>query len=312
MSSTTGVQNLLVNVFRPYYTYDTGSALFTPKIEMSNIDVYTGNSIAVTSLSFGDAFQNVYVGSNSGNIPTAPRNSSGNVALGYGAGQGISNTANSIFIGIANGAATLGASNVIAIGANTKVGAAALNSVLIGAGVDVSGGSSNIVVGAGTVAFGSNNILIGNTILAGASTNAFRIGSNYLYGDISNKWLGVGVPTATAADINLDVSGGAQITNGLSSSRGTIVPAGAGSTTTIATLKKGVILVSAQDTADTAHYQSIQVYCPDPTTGATVVAMTNAVQSGEVSILFSSSNVQISNATTSRNIAWSVTYFPLP
>ena len=313
MSSTTGVQNLLVNVFRPYYTYDTGSALFTPKIEMSNIDVYTGNSIAVTTLSFGDAFQNVYVGSNSGNIATAPRNSSGNVAVGYGAGQGISNTTNSIFIGIATGGAALGASNVVAIGANTKVGSSALNSVLIGAGVDVSGGSSNIVVGAGTSAFGSNNILIGNAILAGASTNAFRVGSSYLYGDLSNNWLGVGMPTASASDVKLDVSGVAQVTNGLSSSRGTITAAAIGSTNTIATLKKGVILVSAQDASTTAHYQTIQVYCPDPTSGATTTAMTNVVQSGEVSILFpSSSNIQISNATTSRNIAWSVTYFPLP
>jgi hypothetical protein len=311
MSSTTGVQNLLVNVFRPYYTYE--DSLFTPKIEMSNIDVYTGNSIAVTNLSFGDAFQNVYVGSNTGNIATAPRGSSGNVAVGYSAASGISNTTNSIFIGIANGGATVGASNLISIGANNKVGTSSSNSVLIGATLDVSGGSSNIVVGAGTSMSGSNNILIGNAITAGAVNSTFRIGSNYLYGDISNKWLGVGVPTASASDIRMDVSGGAQITGGLSSLRGTIVGAGSGSTTTIATLKKGVILVSAQDTASTAHYQTIQVWCPDPASGATTTAMTNVVQAGEVSILFpSSSNIQISNATTSRSIAWSVTYFPLP
>ena len=310
MSSTTGVQNLLVNVFRPYYTYE--DSLFTPKIEMSNIDVYTGNSIAVTTLSFGDAFQNVYVGSNSGNIATAPRNSSGNVAVGYGAGSGISNTTNSIFIGIATGGATVGAGNVVAIGANTKVGTPSSNSVFIGAGLDVSG-SSNVVVGAGSAASGTNNILIGNAILAGASSNAFRVGSSYLYGDLSNKWLGVGMPTASASDVKLDVSGGAQITGGLSSLRGTIASAGIGSTTTIGILKKGVILVSVQDTASTAHYQTIQVYCPDPTSGTTTTAMTNVVQSGQVSILFpAGSNIQISNATAVRNIAWTVTYFPLP
>jgi len=46
MSSTTGAQNLLTNVFRPVYTYaiPTGgtTAIFTPKLEISNVDVVSG------------------------------------------------------------------------------------------------------------------------------------------------------------------------------------------------------------------------------------------------------------------------------
>jgi hypothetical protein len=312
MSSTTGVQNLLVNVFRPYYVYE--GSLFTPKIEMSNIDTYTGNSIAVSSFSFGDSNQNVYVGPNAGNSATDPKNSFSNVALGYAAGGGVSNTTNSIFLGYETGINAVGASNITAIGANTDVGPSSTNSVFIGNDMDASG-TSNVFLGSGIVGRGTNNVFVGAGITTGttSTSNQFRVGSNYLYGDLSNRWLGVGTPTQSASTVNMDVSGVLQATGGFSSTRGTIVDAGAGSSTTIATLKKGVILVSAQDASTTDHYQTIQVFCPDPTTGATTTAMTNVVQAGEVSILFpSTSNIEISNATTIRNIAWSVTYFPLP
>ncbi len=315
MSSTTGVQNLLANVFRPYYVYDsnsTASAFFTPKIEMSNIDVYTGNSLQVTTLVFGDVFQNVYIGSNSGNVESNFQNSTKNVAYGFEAGKGIIGTNQSAFFGYNTGVGTSNGSNLVVVGANIVVGTDSSGSVFVGAAQNV-GGSSNVILGAGSGVTGSNNIIIGSGILAGTTNNTFRVGSNYLYGDLSNRWLGLGTSAVSSTSTKLDVSGLAQVTGGLASLRGTIASAAISSTTNIGILKKGVILVSAQDTANAAHYQTIQVYCTDPTDGTTTVAMTNVVQSGEVSVLFpSSSNIQISNATTVRNIAWSITYFPLP
>ena len=306
MSSTTGVQNLLVNVFQPYYTYDPLNTLFTPVIELANVNS-AGASVT-------DTYQNVYVGTSSGNAETSFRNSTSNVAVGYAAASFISNTTTSVFIGYTTGASTSNASNTVVIGASTTVGSPSSNSVYIGGVQDVSG-SSNVYVGARIKGSGVNNVLIGAGIDISSANNTFRVGSNYLYGDLSNKWLGVGYPTASSTTARLDVSGAAMVTGGIGSFTGTITSAAIGSTTSIATLKKGVILVSAQDTANsTTHYQSIQVYCSDATNGTYTTAMTNAVQSGQVSIVFEAggSNIQISNATSVRNIGWSVTYFPVP
>jgi hypothetical protein len=113
----------------------------------------------------------------------------------------------------------------------------------------------------------------------------------------------------------LDVSGGLSLSeNGFGSLRGTITDAAVGSTTPIGPLKKGVILVSAQDPSSTSHYESVMSYCLNPANGSTSVDMTSNVQLGNVTVVFQSggSNIQISNATAVRNIAWSITYFPLP
>lgn len=305
MSTTSNAQNLLVNVFQPYYTYDPVSTLFTPAIELTNV--------IATATTNTDNDANVYVGSAAGNAASAPRGSARNVAVGVGAGNLISNTTDSIFLGYEAGEQTLAGSNIVVIGANATVGPTSINSVFIGASQDVCG-SSSVFVGAGSSGFGSNNIVLGQGVSIGNVSNVFRVGTNYLYGDMSNRWLGIGVPTASSTTANLDVSGGIASTAGFTSGTGTITSAGIGSTTTIGTLKKAAILVSAQDTASSNHYQTIQVYCPDPTNGSSTVAMTNAVQAGEISIVFQAggSNIQISNATTVRNIGWSVTYFPVP
>jgi hypothetical protein len=169
---------------------------------------------------------------------------------------------------------------------------------------------------------------------------------------MSTKWLGIGTTSPIDPNSRLDVSGNVYVlgqqginmvpvrsldvngnfrasdafgtldfsngvtssSGGLASSQGTISNAAIGSTTTIATLKKGVILVSAQDTASSNHYQSIQAFCTNPANGTSATAMTNVVQAGDVTVVFQSggSNIQISNANSIRSIAWSVTYFPLP
>ena len=366
MSSTTGAQNLLVNVFRPVYTYAVPvggtTAVFTPKLEISNVDTVSANSVAVFTAAVGDSNFNVYVGSNAGNAYNFLNACRNVTALGYNAGNSISNVSNSVYLGFnaGNGAST--ASNVIAIGANA-----------------LGNGSSNIYIGSGTGAAGSNNIFIGHGIAPGTTNNTLRVG-RILYGDICNGTFGVGiVPT-----YNLDVSGSARVSSrlgvgtapvtapiahaldvsgysyvygavginadpadytlnlngnlyaseggqtfsfssnfdgivqasaGYLSSRGTIVSAAIGSTTTIGTLKRGVVLVSAQDTANTTtHYVSTMIYCSDPANGTYTTAMTSNVQSGNVTLTFpaGTSNISISNATSVRSINWSITYFPLP
>jgi hypothetical protein len=340
MSSTSNVQNLFVNVFRPVYTYDATTSNFTPKIELSNIDIISGNSIAVFSAAIGDSASNMYVGSNAGNSYTNIRGCSNTVALGVGAGNLISNVSNSVFLGFNAGTGAIGATANVVLGANTN-----------------GNGSSNIVIGTGSGTIGSSNILIGQAITPGNVSNQLRIGigsTTTIAGNLSNQWVGIGGTLAPYDPLNkLDVSGNAyvfgnlgvnivpgfrtmdvngnfraddgiglldfsngqvQSSEGFYSSRGTITSAAIGSLTSIAALKKGVITVSAQDTANTTtHYDSVTVYCSDPANGTYTFPMTTAIQSGDVSIVFQAggSNVQISNATSVRSINWSVTYAPL-
>jgi hypothetical protein len=347
MSSTSGVQNLLVNVFRPVYIYDVTTTLFTPKLQLSNIDNYSGNTISVFTAAIGDANSNVYVGSNAGNPYTTLQASRNVTAVGVSAGAGISNVSNSVFFGYNAGAGASTASNNVSVGDNTTGNGT--SNVRIGS-ASVGAGNNNTVIGASTDTSGnSGTILIGPNITATAN-NQFRVGSNYLYGDISNKWLGVGTsspydvndkmdisgnlyvlgqvginiaPGGRTLDVNgnfrasdafgtLDFSNGVTLSSGgLGSITGTFIGSTPG-TTTLGTLKKGTILVSAQDTATIADYASVMVYCVDPTDGAANVLLSSNVQAGEISLVFSGSNIQMSNVNTTRTISWSVTYFPLP
>jgi hypothetical protein len=310
MSSTTGVQNALANVLRPYYTYDPLTAVFRTRLEMSNIDTYYGTAVTVGSVTFGDSNENIYIGSNAGSTQVG-LGGSNNIALGYQAATNLSNTLNSVFLGYNAAPGAVNVSNTVAVGANT-VALTGVSNVYVGTGTGGTSGDSNVFVGASNTGTGSNMILIGTGLAGGSTNNIFRLGSNYLYGNQSTKWLGIGTPTASSA--KLDVSGATQSSLGFSSTNGTLSLIAPGLTANIATLRKGTILVTAQDTASTSHYQSIQVFCPDPTNGSSTVAMTNAVQAGQITILFESggSNIRISNATTQRNIGWTVTYFPLP
>ena len=349
MSSTSGVQNFLVNVFRPVYTYDATTTLFTPKLELSNIDNYSGNTISVFTAAVGDSNSNVYVGSNAGNPYTTTKSCRNVTAVGFGAGSNVSNVSNASFFGYYAGAGASGVSSNVAVGDNASGNGS--SNVRIGSS-NTGTGSGNVSIGAATSSSTySNTVLLGPGITA-TQDNQFRVGSSYLYGNLSTKWLGVGtsspydvnnkmdisgnlyvlgqqginmVPTRTldvngnfrASDVNgtLDFNlGVTSSSNGFASRTGTISNAGVGSTTNVATLKKGVILVSAQDTASSSHYESVMSYCLDPADGSTSVDMTSNVQAGNITVVFQSggSNIQISNTTTIRDITWSVTYFPLP
>jgi hypothetical protein len=349
MSSTSNVQNFLVNVFRPVYTYDPTTTTFTPKLELSNIDTYSGNTVSVFTAAVGDGSNNVYVGSNAGNSYTTIKACRNVTALGYAAGSNISNVSNSTFLGYNAGAGAASVSSNVIVGDNASGGGN--SNVRIGSS-NIGTASSNVSIGtATTTASYSNCILLGPGITA-TQDSQFKVGTSYLTGNMSTKWLGLG--TLSPYDVNnkLDVSGNLYVfgqqginmvpirtldvngnfrasdaygtldfsngvtssSNGFASRRGTISNAGAPSSTTIGTLKKGIIAVSAQDTASTSHYESIVAFCRDPADGSTTVDMTSNVQGGDVTVVFQSggSNIQISNTTSIKTISWSVTYFPLP
>jgi hypothetical protein len=332
MSSTSNVQNLFVNVFRPVYTYDPTTANFTPKIEVSNVDVVSGNSISVFTAAVGDSASNMYVGSNAGNAYTAIRACCNTVALGVGAGNLISNVSNSVFLGFNAGAGVISASSNVIIGANTN-----------------GNGSSNIVIGAGSGTVGSSNIFIGQAIAPGNVTNQLRVGySNKITiaGDLSAQWVGIGgtlepddslnkldvsgntyiygnlgintVPGFRTMDVNgnfraddgiglLDFSNGVTASsNGYVSIQGN-VSAGVGSTT-IGSIRKGIIHVSTVDQASSAN-RAAYIYFAWTTSNVSALASSS---NGDTDIATSSTNIQISNTTSTKTYDYSITYFPLP
>lgn len=341
--NTTGIQNYLSNVFRPIFTYDTTTSNFTPKLELVNLDNVSANTSSVFTAAVGDSASNVYVGSNAGNVYTTLRACSNVTAIGYGAGSNISNVSNSVFVGWYAGANDSNSSNSIAIGKSSG-GTDGINNICIGTDTGVTSGNSNTLIGHFLdLSNTSNQLRIGysNQIPIAASFNPTWVGlggilspTNIAYAAIdisgSTRMQGnVGI-NMTPGDRTLDVNGNfraddgvngsldfsfglAKSTGGFGSLSGTY-SAGIGELFSIGTLKKGVIVVSAQDNASTSHYESTMVYCRDAGNGSTCVDMTSNVQGGEVTIEFQSGgpNIQISNATSTRAIGWSITYYPVP
>ena len=194
--NTVGIQNYLSNVFRPIYTFDTTTSNFTPKLELSNIDNYSGNTISVFTAAIGDSKSNVYVGSNAGNAFNITRNCSNVTALGYGAASNVSNVSNSVFLGWYAGASTSNTIDVISIGKRSG-----------------GNGSANILIGTNTGLsnVGTCNILIGHYIDLSGASNQIRIGySNQIpiAADLSKNWVGLGGYTAPVnSNDKFDVSG---------------------------------------------------------------------------------------------------------
>ena len=164
MSSTTNVQNLLVNVFRPSYQYrTTPSPNYYVQLEISNVETVYANVVDCQTLRLGDSNSNVYVGREAGNVYTDLRDCFSNTTLGYGAGRAISNTDRSIYIGFNAGTSASNASNVIAIGTNAS--GRGTGNVYIGSNTGgVDGEVSNVYIGNGLTSLGgtSNRLLIGS------------------------------------------------------------------------------------------------------------------------------------------------------
>lgn len=333
--STTGIQNYLSNVFRQVYTYDpTLSVPFVPKLEISNIDTYSGNAVSVFTAAVGDSASNVYVGSNAGNPYNVIRSCANVTALGYGAGSNISNVSNSVYLGFAAGAGAQVASAVVAIGAGA-----------------IGGGTSNIAIGNGTGTVGASNILIGHSIAPGSVSNQVRIGYSGkipIAADVCRNWVGLGgilsptnltyatidVSGSTRVQGNLgvnidpgtrtfdvngnfrssDASGTLEFSSGFVRSTGGYVSVQSDISvnavaTTIGTLKKGVVLVSAVNQSNSGDHAAQMVLAY--TTSNTVLLSSN-VTVGDASITFSGSNIQITDVTNTTRYGYSITYFPLP
>lgn len=196
MSSTSNAQNLLVNVFRPTYTYQAGVG-YTPSLVVSNVDKIVTDTVVTSSLIINDPASNIYIGSNAGNSASNVRASSNNVAIGYNAGNGFSNTSNTVALGYnALGGSLSNVSNTVALGANT-----------------IGGGVNNILIGHDTGTVGSNNILLGPNQTPGNVSNQLRIGSNsntVIAADLSNRYVGI---NNTDPVVSFDVSGQAYFRN---------------------------------------------------------------------------------------------------
>lgn len=331
MSSTTGIQTLLVNVIRPVYAYDATATLYTPKIEFTNVDTYSGNVVTVLRADVSDANSNVYVGTASGNTPaTLTRGCVYTVAVGVSAGNSISNVSNCVYLGYNAGNGAINASSVIAIGANS-----------------IGGGTSNLYLGTGTGGTGSSNILIGHGITTGTRSSVLQLGRT-VYGDLSTNWVGIGTPSPINDFSNrFDVSGNAHIygnlalnklpqdrtldvngnfrasdglgtldfsngittsSNGFASKQGTLSMVGGGDDQIIGPIKKGLIAVSAIDSADSTNRASAIYFAYDSNSVATLAASSNGFLMTNTSNL----NLKIDSTNPSAaSVTYAITYFPL-
>jgi hypothetical protein len=320
-------------VFRPIYRYDTTTNAFVPSLEATNIDTYSGNSVAVFTAAVGDSNNNVYVGSNAGNAYNFLKDVYKVTALGYGAASNISNDCNSVYIGWFAGKDVVGSRDVISIGKSS-------------AGI---GGSSNIFVGTDTGTVGSSNILIGHYIRPGNISNQVRIGlsNNYpIAADLSLNWVGLGGILSPTTNAAIDVSGSTRIQGNLSLniqpgertldvngnfrardtsmntldfSNGFLTSSGgfqstqgsvsaAIGNTAIGTLKRGIVQVSTVDSASDAN-RAAYVYFAYTASNASALASNIA---GNTDLNLDGSNIRISNTTTTKTYNYSITYFPMP
>jgi hypothetical protein len=195
----------LTNVFRPTFVFDTTNSVYQTKLELTNIDTVSANTVYTFAAAVGDASGNVYVGISAGNAHSilATTANSNDTFIGTGAGGSTSNVRNGVFIGYRAGFGAILASNSISIGANT-----------------LNGGNSNIYIGCATgIASGSNNIFLGPGISNGGTSvnNRLLIGSGSntaIVGDLVNNRVGINLttlPTTLSPDIKLDVNGYARI-----------------------------------------------------------------------------------------------------
>ena len=180
MSSTSNLQSLMAYVFRPAYTWSPTTSNFTTTINLSNIDKFTANTVTYQVLYIGDAFSNVYIGSNAGNPPgnVSNCNAYSNTAIGVQAGNGVSNSSNSVFIGFQSGLSAMSNNSSISIGLKAGYGISNIsNSILIGTSnsYDLSNMSDTISIGANAGGAGTSNIYLGK------STGVGMTGSGNLF-----------------------------------------------------------------------------------------------------------------------------------
>jgi len=305
MSSTSNVQNLLVNVFRPAYTYGSSSG-YVPSLVFSNVDTIISKTISVSNASINDGSNNVYVGSNAGNVYSNLRSSGKNVAVGYNAANLISNSSSNVVLGYNSFSGPLSnVSNTIAIGANT-----------------FGGGANNIYIGTGTGSTGSNNIFLDNNISPGNVSNQLRI-NTVLFGDLANKYVGINNSAPTTAldvsgdayfrgklgvqvpipDKSLDVNGQTQSSGGFVSAQGSVT---FDNDVLLGDVKRGMILVSAIDQAGFSQRANYTFFAYTTSATSTITSDTN----GGVTIDTSGTKIRLNKSGTN-TFDYMITYFPI-
>jgi hypothetical protein len=87
------------------------------------------------------------------------------------------------------------------------------------------------------------------------------------------------------------------------------MPAGVNSTVIIGTLKRGIVIVTAIDQATSANRATETVFAYTTSNTTSLSSSSN----GDLSITYSSSNIQLSNASgsTAATYDYSITYFPV-
>ena len=246
MSSTSNVQAYLTSVFRPVYTYTSAMSNFTTQLDISNVNTVTANLVECLRIDVSDSNYNVFVGTGSGVNFLNLRACSCNTALGYGAGEGMSNSSNVVSIGYYTAAGMSNTTNSVFVGNNlggntnglsscvwidpiggSGAGTASSNTIAIGAGTGIVG-SGNIWIGSNAGgATGSNNITLGHSLPVASTNYYLQVGWNsntLLAGDLSQNAIAIGKADATMTYIDgngrvpglvLDVSGYARIAQGL-------------------------------------------------------------------------------------------------
>jgi hypothetical protein len=187
MSSTSNAQDLLVNVFRPTYRWDSNTG-FVPSLVVSNVSEIITGSLKTDALVVSDTGNNTYIGSNAG---LRAINTSYNVGLGYQAMGGAINSSNNVAVGYyALDGVNNSTSNVV-LGAYSGI-------------VSSNGGTRNVLVGPNvTLASGTGNILIGTDISLASASNRLQLGK-LIYGDLRSGFIGVNLTDPSGA---FDVSG---------------------------------------------------------------------------------------------------------
>ena len=314
MSSTSNVQNLLTNVFRPVFTYDATAQVYQTKLELANVDTVSANAVTTYAVNVGDEVSNVYVGVGAGNIHSqyASRSNANDTFIGTSAGNQTTNVQNAVFLGYRAGASASSGTGSISIGANSTNGGN--SNIYIGSGTGITTGSNNIFIGSGlsTGRSGSNKLLIGsgtNTAIVGDLTTN-RVGINmatlpndgeYLpisfdvsgyarIGTTANGGLGINtLPGEYALDVNgiARSSGGFFSVTGVASGNGFEIP-----------LEKGMFMISAFSNGSNHGYVGIASSSSEQT-----VVSSNA---GGV-ITSNAGSVAVDDDTV-----WTITYFPSP
>ena len=168
MSSTTNVQSYLPYVFRPVYTWNSNTGGFSTQFNMSNVDTLTVSTARFGVIYAGDSSNNVYIGSNTGNLPAfaGTCNTAGNTAIGIGAAAAVSGSSNSEFVGFQAGGVGKVICNTIVIGQSASLSNSnVLNSILIGTSnsVKLSNISNTVCIGGNAGGTGNSNIFIGSS-----------------------------------------------------------------------------------------------------------------------------------------------------